>query len=49
MPEICRFYGTVVAMYHSEHARYGGDKAALEIGSLKVLEGRLPPRGWPGG
>ena len=50
MPEICRFYGIVIAMYHREHApphfhaRYGGDKAAVEIGSLKVLEGQLPPR-----
>lgn len=50
MPEISRFYGIVIAMYHQEHnpphfhARYGGDKAAVEISSLKVLEGKLPPR-----
>ncbi len=50
MPEICRFYGIVIAIYHREHspphfhARYGGDKAAVEIGTLRVLEGRLPPR-----
>jgi hypothetical protein len=50
MPEICRFYGIVIAMYHREHApphfhaRYGGDKAAIGIGGLRVLEGRLPPR-----
>ena len=26
------------------HARYGSDKAALEIASLRVLEGKLPSR-----
>jgi hypothetical protein len=50
MPEICRFFGIVIAMYHREHApphfyaRYGGDGAAVEIGTFRVLEGRLPPR-----
>jgi len=50
MPEISRFYGIVIAMYHQEHnpphfhARYGGDKAAVEINSLEVLEGKLPRR-----
>jgi hypothetical protein len=40
-------------MYHDEihhlgrphfHARYGEDEASIEIGSLDVLAGRLPPR-----
>jgi hypothetical protein len=37
-------------MYYDEHnpphfhARYGSDKAAIEITSLRVLEGRLPSR-----
>jgi len=50
MPEISRFYGIVIAMFYSEHnpphfhARYGGDKAAIEIRTLRVLEGTLPPR-----
>ena len=26
------------------HARYGGDKASIEIETLRVLEGSLPPR-----
>ncbi len=26
------------------HARYGKHKAAIEIRSLRLLEGRLPPR-----
>ena len=50
MPEISRFFGIVIAMFYSEHnpphfhARYGGDKAAIEIRTLRVLEGTLPPR-----
>ena len=26
------------------HARYGGDKVAIEIESLRILEGQLPAR-----
>ena len=50
MPEISRFYGIVIAMFYDEHnpphfhARYGGDKVIIEIRSLRVLEGRIPPR-----
>lgn len=50
MPEISRFFGIVITMYHREHppphfhARYGGDKAAIEIESLRVMDGRLSPR-----
>jgi phosphomannomutase len=50
MPEICRFYGIIIAMFYSEHnpphfhARYGNDKVAIEIKSLRVLEGWIPPR-----
>ncbi len=50
MPEISRFFGIIILMYYDEHnpphfhARYGGDKAAIEITSLRVLEGRLPSR-----
>ena len=50
MPEISRFYGIVISMYYDDHnpphfhARYGGDRAAIEIPSLRVLEGKLPPR-----
>jgi hypothetical protein len=47
------FYGVVIWMYHDEiqhlgrphsHARYGGDEAAIEIGTLDVLAGGLAPR-----
>ena len=50
MPEISRFFGIIILMYYDEHApphfhaRYGSDKAALEIASLRVLEGKLPSR-----
>lgn len=50
MPEISRFFGIIITMFYDEHnpphfhARYGRDKAAIEITSLRVLEGHLHPR-----
>ena len=50
MPEISRFFGIVITMYFDEHnpphfhARYGSDRAAIEIATLRVREGRLPSR-----
>ena len=50
MPEICRFYGIIIAMFYADHnpphfhARYGKDKVVIEIQTLKVLEGKIPPR-----
>lgn len=50
MPEISRFYGIVIAMFWDDHnpphfhARYGSYKAAIEIESLRLLDGKLPPR-----
>lgn len=50
VPEICRFYGIVIAVFFSEHnpphfhARYGDEKAAVDIQTLRVLEGGLPAR-----
>ena len=50
MPEICRFYGIIIAMFFDDHnpphfhAQYGKYKVAIEINSLRVLEGRIPPR-----
>ena len=49
MPEISRFFGIVIAMYHREHdpahfhARYAGKKGTVRIGD-GVVEGELPPR-----
>jgi hypothetical protein len=50
MPEICRFFGMVIAMYHSDHppphfhVRYGRHRAVVDIASLAVIAGGLPPR-----
>ncbi|MCE2437896.1 MAG: DUF4160 domain-containing protein [Candidatus Latescibacteria bacterium] len=50
MPEISRFYGIIISMYYDDHnpphfhARYGGSRAAIEIPTLRVLDGKLPPR-----
>jgi hypothetical protein len=50
MPEISRFYGIVVRMYWDDHppphfhAQYGDMRAKIEIGTGRVLVGRLPGR-----
>jgi hypothetical protein len=50
MPEISRFYGIVIQIYFGDHlpphfhARYGGSSAKIEIGSLAVIDGKLPVR-----
>jgi hypothetical protein len=50
MPEISRFYGIIIAMFFDDHnpphfhARYGKEKVAIEIHSLRILEGHIPPR-----
>jgi hypothetical protein len=50
MPEISRFYGIIIAMFFDDHnpphfhARYGGEKVAIEIESLRILEGHFSPR-----
>ena len=50
MPEISRFYGIIIGIFYDEHnpphfhARYGKDKVAIEINTLRVLEGKIPPR-----
>ncbi len=50
MPRICAFYGIAVTMYWRDHppphfhASYAGQVAKIEIESIEVLEGWLPPR-----
>lgn len=50
MPEISRFYGIIIAMFFDDHnpphfhARYAGKKVAIEIESLRILEGNISPR-----
>ncbi len=50
MPEISRFYGIVIKMFHNDHApphlhaEYGNAKMVVGIDSLRVIAGMLPPR-----
>jgi hypothetical protein len=50
MPEISRFFGIVIKMFYDDHnpphfhAEYGGDVALIDIRSLAVFSGGLPPR-----
>jgi hypothetical protein len=50
MPSISRFLGITIWMYHNDHApphvhaRYAGEEAVIDIESLAVLDGWLPPR-----
>ncbi len=58
MPEICRFFGIVIAMYHKDHlpphfhAKYGEYRASFSIQDLKIIEGGCPagryPSSWNG-
>ena len=49
MPELCRFYGLIINMYHNDHGaphfhvRHGEFWATIEIESERV-RGYLPPR-----
>jgi hypothetical protein len=50
MPEISRFLGVLITMFYDDHApphfhaRYGDRKALVEIESLSLFAGELPPR-----
>ena len=53
MPRISSFYGITIWMYHDEnphrgrphfHAAYGDAEASIDIESLAVIAGELPPR-----
>ena len=52
MPEICRFYGIVIAMFlkpreHEPshiHAYYGEFVGVFELATLKMVEGDLPSK-----
>lgn len=55
MPRISSFYGITIWMYHDEihhggrphfHARYGEAEASVDIESLALIAGELPPRAW---
>jgi hypothetical protein len=50
MPEIARFYGIVIKMFFDEHnpphfhASYGEHEVLIDINSLALFAGQLPPR-----
>ena len=50
MPEISRFFGIVISVNYDDHdpphfhAKYGEWAATLQIESLAMQAGRLPPR-----
>lgn len=50
MPEICRFFGIIIAMFYEDHqpghfhARYGEHQVTIKIADLSILDGFLPPR-----
>lgn len=50
MPEVSRFFGIVITMYYNDHppphfhARYGKQKALIDIDTLSILEGKISSR-----
>lgn len=50
MPEISRFYGIVIKVFHNDHqpphfhAEHGGDQMIVDIETLGVIAGQLRPR-----
>jgi len=50
MPEVSRFFGIVVKMFFDDHnpphfhCYYGDEMAMVEINTLSVFAGHLPPR-----
>ena len=50
MPELSRFYGITIKMYYNDHnpphfhAEYGSFRMVVDVNTLGVIGGRLPPR-----
>jgi len=50
MPQISSFFGIIVSMFYDEHnpphfhARYGEYACCIDIHTLAVIQGGLPPR-----
>ena len=50
MPTISAFYGILIRMYFNDHApphfhaRYGEFEATINLATLEVIQGELPPR-----
>ena len=53
MPEISRFFGIVIKIFYNDHgpphfhAEYGEYEVLVEIETLAVYRGSLPPRDGP--
>jgi len=50
MPTISIFFGLIVRMYYKDHqpphihVQYQGDKAVIDLESVTLSEGQIPPR-----
>ena len=50
VPEIARFLGITVTMYYDDHepphfhVRYGDHRAIIDIETMRLASGSLPPR-----
>jgi hypothetical protein len=50
MPELCRFFGIVIAMYYDDHnpahfhATYGSERAQFSIDPPGLIKGWISPR-----
>ena len=50
MPELSRFYGIIIRMFFDDHppahfhAYYGEFESLVDLHTLAVISGRLPPR-----
>lgn len=50
MPEISRFFGLVISMYHDDHLpphfhiKYAEHRAQINIETLEIIEGKIPNR-----
>jgi hypothetical protein len=51
VPELCRFFGIVIRMFHEDHAtplvhaEYGDYEVRIEIATGRILSGSMPLRG----
>ncbi len=50
MPELSRFYGIVIKMHYNDHnpphfhAEYASDALVVDVNTLAIIGGRIPPR-----
>ena len=50
MPQVSNFFGIIVSMFYDEHnpphfhAQYGEHRCYINIHTLSIIEGYLPPR-----